>query len=137
MLAVLAGALYLIYFTNEQLVKVSTCTMVCFYFWMILASSFFFFSVRLLSVPRGHSVFSSPPQRPMTSDFEWFSIPDFIPKQKQCSGPQVRLMSLSSGLTQKGNMLAKVGSIWEQWFCIGCIYLFQLLKSKVLTNGIV
>ena len=27
---------------------------------------------------RGHSVFSSPPQRPMTSDFEGFSIPDFI-----------------------------------------------------------
>ena len=31
-----------------------------------------------LSVLRGHSVFSSPPQRPMTSDFEGFSIPDFI-----------------------------------------------------------
>ena len=30
------------------------------------------FIVRLLSVPRGHSVFSSPPQRPMTSDFEGF-----------------------------------------------------------------
>ena len=39
---------------------------------------FFFFSVRLLSVLCGHSVFSSPPQRPMTSDFEGFSIPDFI-----------------------------------------------------------
>ena len=37
-----------------------------------------FFSVRLLSVLRGHSVFSSPPQRPMTSDFEGFSIPDLI-----------------------------------------------------------
>ena len=36
------------------------------------------FSVRLLSVLRGHSVFSSPPQCPMTSDSEWFSIPDFI-----------------------------------------------------------
>ena len=36
------------------------------------------FSVRLLSVLCGHSVFSSPPQRPMTSDFEGFSIPDFI-----------------------------------------------------------
>ena len=31
-----------------------------------------FFSVRLLSVLRGHSVFSTPPQRPMTSDFEGF-----------------------------------------------------------------
>ena len=31
-----------------------------------------FFSVRLLSVLRGHSVFSSPPQRPVTSDFEGF-----------------------------------------------------------------
>ena len=41
-------------------------------------SFFFFFSVRLLSVLRGHWVFSSPPQRPMTSDFEGFSIPDFI-----------------------------------------------------------
>ena len=37
-----------------------------------------FFSVRLLSVLRGHSVFPSPPQLPMTSDFEGFSIPDFI-----------------------------------------------------------
>ena len=39
---------------------------------------FFFFSVQLLSVLRGHSDFSSPPQRPMTSDFEGSSIPDFI-----------------------------------------------------------
>ena len=38
----------------------------------------YYFSVRLLSVLRGHSGFSSPPQRPMTSDFEGFSIPDFI-----------------------------------------------------------
>ena len=38
---------------------------------------FFFFSVRLLSVLRGHSVFSSPPQRPMTSDFEGFFYPRF------------------------------------------------------------
>ena len=30
------------------------------------------FSVRLLLVLRGHSVFSSPPQQPMTSDFEEF-----------------------------------------------------------------
>ena len=37
-----------------------------------------FFSLRLLLVLRGHSVFSSPPQRPMTSDFEGFSIPDVI-----------------------------------------------------------
>ena len=33
---------------------------------------FLFFSVRLLSVLRDHSFFSSPPQRPMTSDFEGF-----------------------------------------------------------------
>ena len=39
---------------------------------------FLFFSVRLVSVLRGHSVSSSPPQRPMTSDFEGFSIPDCI-----------------------------------------------------------
>ena len=39
---------------------------------------FFFFCVRLLSVLSGHSFFSSPPQRPMTSDFDGFSIPDFI-----------------------------------------------------------
>ena len=36
------------------------------------SSLFFFFSVRLLSVLRGHSVFSSPPQRPMSSEFEGF-----------------------------------------------------------------
>ena len=39
---------------------------------------FYFFSVRLLSVLRGHSGFSSLPQRPMTPDFEGFSIPDCI-----------------------------------------------------------
>ena len=39
---------------------------------------FCFFNVRLLSVLRGHSVFSSPPQRPMTSDFEGFFIPDLL-----------------------------------------------------------
>ena len=33
---------------------------------------FVFFSVRLLSVLCGHSFLSSPPQRPMTSDFEGF-----------------------------------------------------------------
>ena len=38
----------------------------------------FIFQTRLLSVLCGHSVFSFPPQRPMTSDFEGFSIPDFI-----------------------------------------------------------
>ena len=32
----------------------------------------FLFSFRLVSVLRGHSGFPSPPQRPMTSDFEWF-----------------------------------------------------------------
>ena len=31
-----------------------------------------------MSVLRGHSVLSSPPLRPMTSDFEGFSTPDFI-----------------------------------------------------------
>ena len=33
-----------------------------------------FLSVRLFSVLRGHSFFSSTPQRPMTSDFEGFSV---------------------------------------------------------------
>ena len=36
---------------------------------------FVFFSVRLLLVLRGHSVFSSPPQRPMSSHFEGFFYP--------------------------------------------------------------
>ena len=39
---------------------------------------FVFLAFDFLSVLRGHSVFSSPPQRPMTSDCEGFSIPDFI-----------------------------------------------------------
>ena len=33
---------------------------------------FVFLSIRLVSVLRDHSVFSSPPQRPMTSHFERF-----------------------------------------------------------------
>ena len=39
---------------------------------LIVLLVFVVFSVRLLSVLRGHSGFSSPPQRPMTSDFEGF-----------------------------------------------------------------
>ena len=43
---------------------------------------FIFFNVQLMSVLRDHSFFSSTPQRPMTSDIEWFlyqilSIPLF------------------------------------------------------------
>ena len=38
----------------------------------------FCFLLILASVLRGHSFFSSPPQRPKTSDFEGFSTPDFI-----------------------------------------------------------
>ena len=45
---------------------------------MMMYIAVFFFSVRLLSVLRGHSFFSSPPQRPMTSNFEGYSIPDLI-----------------------------------------------------------
>ena len=37
-----------------------------------------FFGVRLLSVLLGHAFFSSPLQRPMTSDFKGLIIPDFI-----------------------------------------------------------
>ena len=33
---------------------------------------YFIFIVRLVSVLRGHSLFSSPPQRPMTSDLTWY-----------------------------------------------------------------
>ena len=39
---------------------------------------FCFLAFDFLSVLRGHSVVSSPPQWPMTSDFEGFFIPDFI-----------------------------------------------------------
>ena len=56
-----------------------------FRFWVLYSSlmpkcrDYLFFSVRLLSVLRGHSgFFSSPPQRPSSSDFKGFSIPDFI-----------------------------------------------------------
>ena len=49
-----------------------------YYIQCLLVDFLFYFSIRLLSVLRGHSVFSSTPQRPMTFDFEGFSIPDFI-----------------------------------------------------------
>ena len=45
---------------------------------IIIFFIFYFFRVRLLSVLRGYSFLLSPPQQPMTSDFEGFSIPDFI-----------------------------------------------------------
>ena len=38
----------------------------------------FFLAFDFLWVLRGHSVFSSPPHRPITADFEGLSIPDFI-----------------------------------------------------------
>ena len=56
-----------------------------FYNWQLKSNSVisiiflgFYFSVRLLLVLRGHSVCSCLHQRPMTYDFEGFSIPDFI-----------------------------------------------------------
>ena len=59
------------------------CLMLCnlkhFTFtWNMYTWFCFFLVFDFLSVLRGHSFFSSPPQRPMTSDFEGFSIPDFI-----------------------------------------------------------
>ena len=57
---------------------------ICSHIWIIYNRKWvkglfsFYFLVRLVSVLRGHSFFSSPPQLPMTSDFEGFSIPDFI-----------------------------------------------------------
>ena len=42
------------------------------------ACSYYFIFFSGLSVLCGHAVFSSSPQRPMTSDFEGFSITDFI-----------------------------------------------------------
>ena len=63
-------------------VYISTSSRMNRHYLGILDTTYFFkkkkISVRLLSVLRGHSFFSSPPQRPMTSDFEGFSIPDFI-----------------------------------------------------------
>ena len=60
--------------------KYSMCQFICgtSLFLLSLDDDFMFFSVRLLLVLCGHSVFSSPPQRPMTFDFEGFSIPDCI-----------------------------------------------------------
>ena len=46
--------------------------------WDFIFLFLFFLAFDFLSVLRGHSFFSSPPQRPMTSHFEGFSIPDFI-----------------------------------------------------------
>ena len=47
--------------------------------WTLLGVFCGFLSVRLLSVLRGHSFFSSPTQRPMISDFEGFFCPRFYP----------------------------------------------------------
>ena len=49
-----------------RFIMISSCT------YQKLIYFFIFSNVRLLSVLCGHSVFSSPPQRPMTSDFEGF-----------------------------------------------------------------
>ena len=48
--------------------------LVCRYknWWVCFSGEIFFFSDRLLSVLHGHSVFSSPSQRRMSSDFEGF-----------------------------------------------------------------
>ena len=45
---------------------------ICYYMLFHVLNLIYFFSIQLLSVLRDHSVFSSPPQRPMTSDFEGF-----------------------------------------------------------------
>ena len=48
---------------SKCMIQINKCCGRIFFF-------FLFLSVQLLSVMRDHSVFSSPPQRPMTSDFE-------------------------------------------------------------------
>ena len=63
---------FFIYTCAPYLVTICVCFVKCMY-------DDFFLSVRLLSVLRGRSVFSSPPQRPMTSDFEGFLYPRFYP----------------------------------------------------------
>ena len=45
---------------------------------IILHQDRMFIFLGFLAFDFGHSFFSSPPQRPMTSDFEGFSIPDCI-----------------------------------------------------------
>ena len=53
----------------RSFISYSNCSLVNV---LIRSMRFCFSSVRLLSVLRGHSVVSSPPQRPMTSEFEGF-----------------------------------------------------------------
>ena len=66
------------YMLYAILIYISVVLLLSLWFEFIFYFFSIFFSIWLLSVLRGHSVFSSPPQRPMTSDFEGFSIPDFI-----------------------------------------------------------
>ena len=60
-----------------------------------------------MSVLRGHSGFSSLPQRPMTSDFEEFSIPDFIHYINSLERASIFLLMMS----------AKQGNYWYH-FCL-------------------
>ena len=61
-----------------------------------------FFCVRLLSVLRGHSFFSSPPQRPMTSDFEGFLYQIL----------SITLFSWERGSISLSMLSAKQGNYW-------------------------
>ena len=54
------------------------CSLFVFIFIFIVLFKNKILAFDFLWVLRGHLVFSSPPQRPMTFDFEGFSIPDCI-----------------------------------------------------------
>ena len=61
-----------VYVEHRLVIITNTVNGVCFCCGVLFINHLFIFSVEHLSVLRGHSVFSSPPQRPMTSDFEGF-----------------------------------------------------------------
>ena len=88
-----------------------------FFFHPNITFFYLFFSDRLLSVLHGHSFFPSPPQRPMTSDFKWFSIPDvihYIFSPYLNSSESISLLMLS----------AKQGNYWYHFY-----YVFGMTRS--------
>ena len=81
------------------------------YFWIW---ELIFFSIWLLSVLRGHSVVSSPPQRPMTSNFEGFSIQDFIHYIYLNSWAKRPVFPFLMFSAKQGNYLVQY--LWRLWY---------------------
>ena len=87
-----------------------------FFFFFFFLFFYYFFSVRLLSDLRGHSFFSSPPRRPMTSDFEGIVWKfNQLLKQRQFEILQSHILPTFKKSTIQVTLTSTMKRYWGVW----------------------